>query len=73
MKKAGLFILAIGVILVLFSGFNFITKEKVVDIGSVEITHNKKHAFDWSPLTGVAVIAVGMGVYLFGKRNYSTA
>jgi hypothetical protein len=72
MKKTGLFIFGIGVIMALFSGFALITKEKVVDIGTVEITRNNKHRFDWSPLIGVGVMAFGAGVYLIGKRKYTS-
>jgi hypothetical protein len=69
MKKTGLIILAIGLVLTVMSGFNFYTKEKVVDIGKIEINHNKRHSFDWSPILGISVLVVGAGVYLFGKRN----
>jgi hypothetical protein len=71
MKKTGVIILAIGLVMMVLSGFSFFTKEKIVDVGKIEITHNKKHSFDWSPVLGMVVMAVGAGVYLFGSKNNS--
>jgi hypothetical protein len=59
MKKAGIVILIIGILLTIFTAVTFFTKEKVVEIGALEITRDKKHNIDWSPLVGVAVIVVG--------------
>jgi len=64
MKKTGILILIIGVALTLFTFFTVFTKEKVVDIGAIEITRDKPHHLNWSPLIGVAVMAVG-GVLLW--------
>ena len=64
MKKAGIFIIVIGLLLTIFTAFTFFTKEKVVDIGKVEITANKPHHLNWSPLIGVAVMVIG-GVVLW--------
>lgn len=59
MKKAGIIILILGLILTIFTTFNYFTKEKVVDLGNLEINANKRHHVSWSPLIGVAVMAVG--------------
>ena len=63
MKKPGIIILIIGLLLTIFTTVTYFTREKVVDIGAVEITANKRHHLNWSPLIGVAVMAVG-GVLL---------
>jgi hypothetical protein len=70
MKRAGLIILIVGLAITLFTGFNYITREKVVDLGELEITANKRHNVTWSPLIGVAVMAVGAGVYLVGHNKH---
>jgi len=59
MKKAGIIILIIGLVLTIFTTVTFFTKEKVVDMGEIEITANKRHNLNWSPLIGIAVMAVG--------------
>jgi len=64
MKKAGVVVLILGVILTIFTAFTFFTREKVVDIGSLKITANKPHHMSWSPLVGVAVMAAG-GIMIF--------
>jgi hypothetical protein len=51
-----------------FTGFNLITKEKVVDLGSVEINKTEKTPNYWSPITGLILIGVG-GVILFAGRK----
>lgn len=64
MKKVGIIIIIIGLGLTIFTAFTFFTKEKVVDIGKVEITRNKPHHLNWSPLIGIAVMGIG-GVMLW--------
>ena len=59
MKKAGIIILVIGLLLTIFTAFTYFTREKVVDLGKIEITANKAHHLNWSPLIGVAVMVVG--------------
>ncbi|MCK9399764.1 MAG: hypothetical protein M0Q51_07170 [Bacteroidales bacterium] len=67
MKTAGIFIILLGLGLTIFTAFTFFTKEKVVDIGKIEITRNKPHYLNWSPLIGIAVMGIG-GVVLW--RSY---
>lgn len=64
MKKAAIFVIILGLALTIFTAFTFFTREKVVDLGTVEITRNKPHSFKWSPLIGIAVIGVG-GIMLW--------
>jgi len=69
MKRAGIIILVIGILITVFTGFNYITKKKVVDIGNLEITQDKNHRLTWSPLIGVAVIVIGGVVLLYGVKR----
>jgi uncharacterized membrane protein (DUF373 family) len=63
MKTSGIIILLIGVLLTIFTTFQFFTKEKVVDLGIIEVTREKPHTLNWSPFVGIAVIVLG-GVLL---------
>ena len=69
MKKEGIVVFAIGLLFTIFTGFNFVKKEKVVDVGKLEITKDKDNGFAWSPLLGVAVMVLGGGVFLFGEKR----
>jgi hypothetical protein len=64
MKKTGIVIILIGLVLTIFTAFTFFTREKVADIGNVKITRNKPHNLNWSPLIGIAVMGIG-GVVLW--------
>jgi hypothetical protein len=71
MKKTGLIIFITGLLLAALPGFELMTREKIIDIGSFEITAQNRHVFDWSPLLGLSVMAVGAGIYLFGKKSWT--
>jgi hypothetical protein len=68
MKKAGILLLIIGLAFTLFSGVKFVTREKVVQLGDLEISANKNHLLSWSPVAGLVAIALGAGFYLIGKK-----
>jgi len=69
MKNLGIVILVIGLIITLITGFNYVTKEKVMDVGDMEITMNKKHSVAWSPIAGIVVMLIGGGILLFGVKK----
>ncbi len=64
MKATGIILIIIGLALTIITTFKFFTKEKVVDLGPIEITTEKPHEINWSPLLGIAVIGFG-GVILW--------
>jgi hypothetical protein len=68
MKKIAIFIILLGLGLTVFNAVTFFTTEKVVDIGNVEISKNKPHYLDWSPLVGIAIMGIG-GVVLWKSYN----
>ena len=69
MKKIGLVILVIGLVITLFTGFQYVTREKVVDIGEIQISRDKTNSVSWSPLVGLAVMAIGAGMFVLGPKK----
>ncbi|HLO91365.1 MAG TPA: hypothetical protein VK172_09390 [Lentimicrobium sp.] len=70
MKTTGIVLLIAGLLLTIFTSFSFFTKEKVLDVGKVEINADKKHNVNWSPIVGVVLMVVG-GVVLWQASRKS--
>jgi len=69
LKTIGLIIIAIGLTMSLYTGFNYVIKEKLVSIGNFQISRDKNHTASWSPYIGLGLIMVGGAVFLYGKRK----
>jgi len=69
MKMVGTVLLVIGIVMTIFTGFNLVTKEKVVDFGSVEISTNKKTPIYWSPITGGILAVAGILMLTLGRKS----
>ena len=68
-KKIGIIIMVIGLVMTLYTGFNYITREKVLDIGGIEISADKNHSVSWDSFIGVGIMVIGGVVFLSGKKN----
>ena len=68
-KTIGIIIIVIGLLMTLYTGFNYVTREKVVDISNVEITADKNNTVTWGPFVGIGVIVIGGVVFLAGKKK----
>ncbi|HUX53901.1 MAG TPA: hypothetical protein VMV56_05785 [Williamwhitmania sp.] len=69
MKKVGIIVMVLGLAITLITGFSFVTREKVVDLGDLQVSRNKTHSIAWSPIAGIVVMAVGGGIFLFGLKK----
>ncbi len=68
-KTLGIVLVAIGIIMMVYTGFNYVTKEKVVDLGPIEINAEKSHNVQWPPIVGLVLIAGGIVVIIFDKKS----
>ena len=68
-KKIGIIIMVIGLVMTLYTGFNYVTREKVLDIGGIEISADKNHSVSWDSFIGVGIMVIGGVVFLSGKKN----
>jgi uncharacterized protein YjeT (DUF2065 family) len=69
MKKIGFILILAGLLLTIFTTVTYFSRERVAKIGDINITANKRHHLKWSPLIGIAVMAVGGVVIWQSPKN----
>lgn len=69
MKTLAIIILTIGVLMTVITGFNLITKEKVVDLGTIEISKKESTPVYWSPITGMVLAGAGLVIFALSSRK----
>jgi hypothetical protein len=72
MKTAGIIILIAGLLMTLYTGFTYVTKEKVLEVGDLKVTRDDEHTISWQPYVGIATMVIG-GVVLVASRKKSLA
>jgi len=61
-KSIGIVMVIIGALMMIYTGVNFVTEKKVADLGPVEISKEKNHPVNWSPLIGLVLLVSGVVV-----------
>jgi hypothetical protein len=69
MRTVAIVLIALGVIMMVITGINFVSKEKVVDLGKVEINKTENNPVSWSPIIGGVLLVAGVVVLLTGKKK----
>lgn len=59
----------IGVMIMVYSGFNYITTERVVDFGGLHINKETKHRVPISPIVGIIFLVGGLFILNKGKSS----
>ncbi len=69
MKIAGIILVAIGILMVIFNTINFTTKEKVVDIGPLEVNKEEERTIGWPVYAGGLVLIAGIALVAVGSKK----
>ncbi|MES2276768.1 MAG: hypothetical protein V4592_12150 [Bacteroidota bacterium] len=68
-KPIGIILLAIGVLMLIYTGFTYTKKEKVIDAGPIQVSADKQHTVNWPPYAGGILVVGGIVLLLTGKKN----
>jgi hypothetical protein len=69
MKAIALVLLVIGILSLGYQGFSYVTRDKVVDLGPVEVTAEHKKTVYVPPVLGAVALAGGIALLLTSSRR----
>ena len=67
-KTLGIVFIVAGLVIAIWGGFGFQTREKVLDIGPIEATKTTKHEVPYAPILGGLILVGGVVVLVSSKR-----
>jgi hypothetical protein len=68
-KLAGIILILIGIIALAYQGITYTTREKVVDIGPIEINADKTKTIPLPPILGGIALVGGIVLLVAGGRK----
>lgn len=69
MKLIGIVLIVVGIVALAMGGFSYTTREKVLDLGPIQATTEKRHSIPLSPIVGIAALVGGIAVLAAGSRT----
>jgi len=68
-KSIGLLLIVIGAILLIWTGFTYTKKEKIVDAGPIQISADRQKTVIWPPYAGGIILVAGVIVVLTSRNK----
>ncbi|MDO6430534.1 hypothetical protein Q4E93_08050 [Flavitalea sp. BT771] len=59
-RTLGAVLLVLGAVMLIWTGFSYTRKEKVVDAGPIQISADKKKTVNWPPYAGGILAVAGI-------------
>jgi len=69
MKMIAILLVLIGVLALGYQGFTYVTRDKVLDIGPVEITKEEHKTVFLPPVIGAVVLVAGIALLLSSSKR----
>lgn len=68
-KSIGLVLIVIGAILLIWTGFTYTKKEKIVDAGPIQVSADREKTVNWPPYAGGIVLLAGVVILVTSKKK----
>ncbi|MCD0488202.1 hypothetical protein LPB86_08175 [Pedobacter sp. MC2016-14] len=68
-RITGIILIIIGAIMLIWTGFSYTKKEKIVDAGPIQISADKQETVYWPPYLGGALVVGGVVIIAFSKKS----
>lgn len=68
-KTLGIILIVIGAAMLIWTGFSYTQRKKVVDVGPLQVYANQKHHVNWPPYLGTVVLIGGIVIVVMSKKS----
>jgi hypothetical protein len=68
-KSIGIILIVIGILMMIYTGFNYVTTKKIIDLGSVQVNKKEDHPVQWSPIVGGVLLMARIIVLISNAKT----
>ena len=65
----GVLLIILGVVALAYHGITYTSREKIIDIGPIQASHDTKKTIPLSPILGGLALAGGIVMVIMGTKN----
>ncbi|ATP56019.1 hypothetical protein CPT03_05875 [Pedobacter ginsengisoli] len=67
-KTIALVMIILGVVMLIWTGFTYTKKEKIIDAGPIQVSADKEKSVNWPPYVGGIILVAGVAILLTSKK-----
>jgi uncharacterized membrane protein len=68
-KTIGIVLIIIGAVMLIWTGFTYTKKEKIVDAGPIQISADRQKNVNWPPYLGGILLVGGIVIVATAKKS----
>ncbi|QNN44200.1 hypothetical protein [Pedobacter roseus] len=68
-RTLGIVLIVVGIAMLIWTGFTYTKKEKIVDAGPIQISADKEKSVNWPPYAGGIILVAGVIVFVTSKNK----
>ncbi len=69
MKLAGIVLIVLGALALAYQGIRYTTREKVIDLGPLQVTASERKSIPLPPIVGGVALAAGIALILADRKK----
>ena len=69
MKLAGIVLIVLGALALAYQGIRYTTREKVVDLGPLQVTASERRSIPLPPIVGGVALVAGLALVLADRKK----
>ncbi|OOQ59235.1 hypothetical protein [Mucilaginibacter pedocola] len=68
-KGVALILIVVGAAMLIWTGFTYTKKEKIIDAGPVQVSADKQKTVNWPPYLGGILLVGGIVIFATSKKS----
>jgi uncharacterized membrane protein len=68
-RNLGIILIIIGAAMLIWTGFTYTKKEKIIDAGPLQVSVDKKQTIGWPPYLGAILLIGGIVIVVSDKKR----
>lgn len=69
MKILGIVFIVLGAVMLIWTGFTYTKKEKIVDAGPIQVSADREKTVNWPPYAGGVLLVGGIALVALSKKS----